>query len=61
MRKRNEDIREYVKSKGLYLWQIAEACNISPETLNKRLRHEFNQADKERLIKIIDSISEKGE
>lgn len=62
MKKSNIQIRNYAKTNGVFLWQIADAYGISPETLNKRLRHELSDLEKEEIIGIIDELSkQKGE
>lgn len=54
--KKNKDIREYAKQCGVYLWEISDCLGISVETLNRRLRKELDDADKQKIIKIIDEI-----
>lgn len=55
----NNDIRTYAKSKGVYLWEIAESLGILDAALSRKLRRELPQAEKERIFKIIDGIAEK--
>lgn len=62
MIRKNEEIRHFAKSNSVYLWQIADALQISPETLNKRLRHELPDSEKERYMNIITELAkQKGE
>ena len=53
----NKDVRNYAKSKKVYLYQIAELLNVSESTFIKRLRKEFDKETKESLFKIIDMIA----
>lgn len=57
----NKDVRNYAKSKKVYLYQIAELLNVSESTFIKRLRKEFDKETKESLFKIIDMISKERE
>ena len=54
----NQDIKEYSKKNGVYLWQIAFALGKSEATFNRMLRFELTAAEKEQVVSIIDAISE---
>lgn len=53
----NKDVRNYAKSKNVYLYQIAESLNVSESTFIKKLRKELDDEIKESLFKIIDMIA----
>lgn len=53
----NKDVRNYAKSKNVYLYQIAELLNVSESTFIKKLRKELDDETKESLFKIIDMIA----
>lgn len=53
----NKDVRNYAKSKKVYLYQIADLLNVSESTFIKSLRKELNKETKESLFKIIDMIA----
>jgi len=55
----NKDVRNYAKSKNVYLYQIAESLNVSESTFIKKLRKELDDETKESLFKIIDMIAKK--
>lgn len=55
----NQDIKNYAKSKGVRLWQIAEALHINDGNFSRKLRKELSEAQKEESIRIIDRIAEK--
>ena len=55
--KANLDIRQHARHKGVFLWQIADEYGVSPETLNKRMRHELNDGDKKEMMNIIEKIA----
>lgn len=52
----NKDLRNYAKSKKVYLYQIAELLNVSESTFIKKLRKELDDETKKSLFKIIDMI-----
>lgn len=52
----NKDVRNYAKSKKVYLYQIAELLNVSESTFIKKLRKELDDETKKSLFKIIDMI-----
>ena len=53
----NKDVRNYAKSKNVYLYQIAESLNVTESTFIKKLRKELDDETKESLFKIIDMIA----
>lgn len=55
----NQDVRNYAKSKGVRLWQIAEALHINDGNFSRRLRKELPEVQKQEIIQIIDELAEK--
>ena len=55
----NKEIRTYVKEKGIYLWEIAEALHINDGNSSRRLRKELPEIQKQQIIRIIDELAEK--
>ena len=55
----NKEIRTYVKEKGIYLWEIAEALHINDGNFSRRLRKELPEIQKQQIIWIIDELAEK--
>ena len=53
----NKDIREYARSKGVLLWQIADGLGITDGYFSRKLRHEFTPEDKLKIMQIIDEVS----
>ena len=53
----NKEIREKAKMSGVLLWQIAEKLGISEPTMTRKLRHELSEADKQKILAIIDALS----
>ena len=55
---KNQDIRNYARSKNIYLWQISEKLGYAHETAFSRvMRHELSSDKKEELRKIIDELA----
>ena len=59
----NMDLRDYAKSKGVKLWQIAEKLNINDGNFSRKLRKELQDQEKKKIIMIVDEVanSESGE
>ena len=53
----NSDIREYAKSRGVMLWELAISMNISEPTITRKLRLELSDADKATIKGHIDKIA----
>jgi len=52
----NQDIRDYAQEHGIFLWQIATVLGKSETTLTRKLRFEMSEAEKQRIIHIIDEL-----
>lgn len=57
--KSNNDIRQYAKSKGVLLWEIAEKLNIYDGNFSRKLRKELPDNEKTKIICIIDNIAKR--
>lgn len=53
----NKEIKDKAKKNGIYLWRIAEALNMHDSALSRKLRRELPQAEKNRILEIIDYLS----
>lgn len=54
----NQEIRFQAQLKGVKLWQVAERLGYSHESsFSRALRHELDDAQKEKILSIIDEIS----
>ena len=53
----NQEIREQAKAKGVFLWQIADALEMTDSYFSKKLRKEFSEAERTRVLDIINSIA----
>ena len=50
---KNQDIRIYLKKKGLCLWQLADKLKISEASMTRKMRKELSKEEKEKIIKVI--------
>lgn len=55
----NELIRVAAKNKNVKLWEIAEVIGITDSNFSRKLRRELPEEEKNRIIGIIDEISER--
>lgn len=54
----NQEIRRAAESAGVRLWQIADALGISDSSFSRKLRKEFPQDEREKIISIIERLSQ---
>lgn len=50
---RNKEIRDAMKEKGITQWQLGELLGVSENTVNRKLRKELPDEEKQRILKII--------
>lgn len=54
----NVDIREAAKKANVHLWQVAEVYGINDGNFSRKLRKELPQAEKEKILGIIDHLNQ---
>lgn len=54
--KPNQEIRDFLTSKGLYIWQLAEQVGIHETTMTKWLRVPLNVEQKQRVDEAIKQL-----
>lgn len=54
----NKDIRDRVAKCGMFLWQLARKCDVSPTTMTMWLREELPKEDSRRVLieKVLDEL-----
>lgn len=57
----NKDIRRTAAGAGVKLWQIAETLGIADCSLSRKLRRELSAEEKEKILKIIENLSQEVE
>ena len=55
----NAEIKNKAKERGVPLWKIADALNVSEPTITRLFRHELSPEMANKIIDIIDSLSRK--
>jgi hypothetical protein len=53
---KNQEVRDYAASRGIRLWRIAEALNMTDASFSRKLRRELNAEEKSRIIALIDEL-----
>ena len=59
--RRNEDIRQTAKERGVFLWEIAEAMGIQDGTFSRKLRRELQSKEKVKVREIISQLAKERE
>lgn len=54
---KNLDLRKSAKAAGIPLWRLAEALGVSEPTMTRKLRHELSEAEKRRLLNLIEQLA----
>lgn len=57
----NDSIRSKARVKNVKFWEIADALSISEATLTRKLRRELPDAEREKLLRIIEEIAQRKE
>lgn len=57
MKKANQDIRDYARECGVFLWEIAAKMGKSEPTITRMLRCEVAADKREQLLRVIDEIA----
>ncbi len=56
----NRDIRSAAGSRGVRLWQIAEALGIADCSFSRKLRKELSDDEKQRIFGIIEELAKEA-
>ena len=54
-----QEIKTRAKEKNVKLWEVAEALHMQDSALSRKLRHELPEAEKTKILAIIDEIHNK--
>lgn len=54
---RNREIKDYIKSKGIPMWRVAEQLGIADSSFSRMLRYEISEGKKAEIYKIVDKLS----
>jgi len=58
--KPNQETRDFLNSKGLYIWQLAELVGVHETTMTKWLRMPLNVEQKQRVAEAIKELEQKS-
>lgn len=61
MERANQDIRDYAKKKGVFLWEVAQKLGYTDGYFSKKLRTEMPRTEKQFIRGIIKGISDTRE
>lgn len=53
---RNKEIRDYIKSKGIPMWRVAERLGIADSNFSRMLRYEISEDKKKEIMHIVDEL-----
>ena len=56
----NKDIRNAAGGYGIRLWQVAEAIGMNESAFSRKLRKELPQAEKEKILAVIEKLAKEG-
>lgn len=54
--KPNDDLKKRAKANGVRLWQVAERCGWSEWTLSRKLRHELEPEERQKMLDAIEEL-----
>lgn len=54
---RNKEIRDYIRSKGIPMWRVAERLGIADSNFSRMLRYEISESKKKEIMHIIDELA----
>ena len=54
---RNKEIKDYIKSKGIPLWRVAERLGIADSSFSRMLRYEISEEKKSQIKAIADELA----
>ena len=55
---RNKEIKEYIKSKNIPMWRVAECLGIADSSFSRMLRYEIAEEKKSQIKAIADELAE---
>lgn len=59
MKKPNDDVRLFIRQKGLCLWQVADQLGVSDMTLFRWLRKPLKDDKKQAIINAVNELEKK--
>ena len=53
----NEEIRQRIVEKGIRYWQVADALGVNDGNFSRMLRHELSDAERMKVLSVIDEVA----
>lgn len=50
---RNKEIKDYIKSKNISMWRVAERLGISDSSFSRMLRYEITAEKRQKYMKLL--------
>ena len=50
------EIKQIIKASGVKLWQVADEFGVTDGNFSRKLRHDFNESDSQKVLSIIDRL-----
>ncbi len=55
----NQELKTYMRSKGVLQWQIADELKIHESVLSRKLRYELSPIERQQIRNVVDNISKR--
>lgn len=55
---RNREIKEYIKSRNIPMWRVAECLRIADSSFSRMLRYKISEEKKSQIKAIADKLAE---
>lgn len=53
----NQEIRDYARRNGVYLWELAARCGINDGNFSRKLRKELPVEERRQLMALVEEIA----
>lgn len=54
---RNKEIKDYIKSKNISMWRVAERLGISDSSFSRMLRYEITAEKRAEIYEIVNELA----
>ena len=61
MVKRNQELRDRMKAKNVFNWELAEKLGVAESTIYRWMRHQMDDKQMAKMLAIVDTIAEEHE
>lgn len=57
MKERNEEIKNYIRTRRVAFWQVAEKIGIADTTFSRLLRYPIDENRRQQIIEAVDELA----